>query len=611
MRATAAGRLLIGLGAVCLAASVWLPYWGMRVSAPQYPKGLHLTAYLDRLEGDVREIDGLNHYIGMRPLGEAAVIERKLGIPGVWAMAAGLLLIAWLGRRRRWLFLLVLPAVAFPWVFASDLYWWLRDFGLNLDPRAPLSSAVKPFVPPLFGTGKIAQFASHAWFGPGFYLAVAASVAALIGCGLLWRIRASRAARVLLLGAGLSLIASSPTGAATWRVEPASVSGSLAQALAQAQDGDTIIVVGGEHPGPVQITQSVALLGQAGAVIDGGGRGHVVDITAPGVTLRGFVIRGSGDVLSQEHAGVVVTAPEATIEGNRFEDVLFGVYLRRAPRSRIRGNVLRGKPLPLPRRGDLIRVWYSDDVAITGNDVAAGRDVVLWFSNRLTLADNTITGGRYGIHFMYCDAAAVEANRIARNSVGAYLMYSQRLALRENRITHNRGASGYGVGLKDMEAAELSGNVIADNRVGIFLDNAAGRYARNLIAYNDQGLQVLASSRRNAFLENSLVDNAEQVVSDEVPNRWHGNYWSDYRGIDADGDGIGDTPYQAVELFERLADRYPVLRLYAQSPVAEALEFSARLFPMFAPKPRLRDVAPRMAPLLPGIVRGAELPAHG
>ena len=68
---------------------------------------------------------------------------------------------------------------------------------------------------------------------------------------------------------------------------------------------------------------------------------------------------------------------------------------------------------------------------------------------------------------------------------------------------------------------------------------------------------------------------------------------------DANGDGVGDLPYQAVQLFERLTDRYPALRLYGDSPVVRALEFSAQLFPIFAPQPKLVDGAPRVAPQTP------------
>ena len=119
----------------------------------------------------------------------------------------------------------------------------------------------------------------------------------------------------------------------------------------------------------------------------------------------------------------------------------------------------------------------------------------------------------------------------------------------------------------------------------------------------EQVLEVFPSAQQNHFTGNSFVENGEQVAIEGLgampANRWHGNFWSDYRGYDADGDGTGEVPYQAMQLFERLADRYPALRLYADSPAARTLEFAAQLFPLFAPRPKLVDEAPRLTPAVP------------
>jgi hypothetical protein len=74
----------------------FLPYWELTLNAPQYPKGLSVQAFLNDLEGDVAEIDGLNHYIGMRPLAEAATFEKSISVIGVVVMA---LLISGRGLR--------------------------------------------------------------------------------------------------------------------------------------------------------------------------------------------------------------------------------------------------------------------------------------------------------------------------------------------------------------------------------------------------------------------------------------------------------------------------------------------------------------------------------
>lgn len=188
-----APTMLFWVATVLLLLSAWQPYWGLTLHAPQYPKGLHVQAYLNRLAGDVAEIDGLNHYIGMRPLNEAAALERSVAIVGVVGLA--LLILAAILVHSRWAALLTLPALLFPAIFLGDLQFWLANFGQNLDPTAPLSSSVKPFVPPVLGEGRIAQFRTVAVPELGLWLAFAASSLILLG---LWFHR--RAYKPLVVG---------------------------------------------------------------------------------------------------------------------------------------------------------------------------------------------------------------------------------------------------------------------------------------------------------------------------------------------------------------------------------------------------------------------------
>ena len=174
--------LALGLAGLLLVASIFLPYWKMTLLAPQYPDGLRVQAYLDHLTGDVREIDGLNHYIGMRPLGEAAELERSMSIVAVAVIA--LLAAAAIFIHNKYAGLLALPALTFPLMFLGDLYFWLRHFGTHLDPHAPLSAAIKPFVPPVLGRGTVGQFATVALPDVGLWLAIAATLLVLAGLAL-------------------------------------------------------------------------------------------------------------------------------------------------------------------------------------------------------------------------------------------------------------------------------------------------------------------------------------------------------------------------------------------------------------------------------------------
>jgi len=165
--------------AILIIISIFLPYWSLVLHAPQYPGGLVVNAYVNHLEGDVNEIDGLNHYIGMRPLNEAAAFERSISIFAISAL--GLLVLAAIFIHSPWSALLSLPAVLLPPVFLADLYFWLSNFGQNLDPNAALSNAVKPFTPTILGEGVIGQFRTVAYADFGLLMASAASILILVG----------------------------------------------------------------------------------------------------------------------------------------------------------------------------------------------------------------------------------------------------------------------------------------------------------------------------------------------------------------------------------------------------------------------------------------------
>lgn len=171
--------LLFAVAAILLVVSINRPWWRLRLNAPQYPQGLYVTAYVNRMAGDVTEIDGLNHYIGMRPLAEAAELERTLSVFGIAALS--LLILAAAFVHTRWAALLVLPALFLPVFFLADLQFWLANFGLNLDPNAALSSSVDPFIPPVLWKGTIAQFSTVPRLLSGFWLAMWASGLILVG----------------------------------------------------------------------------------------------------------------------------------------------------------------------------------------------------------------------------------------------------------------------------------------------------------------------------------------------------------------------------------------------------------------------------------------------
>jgi hypothetical protein len=178
--------VLFVAAAALLMISIFLPYWTLRLEAPQFPDGLEIQAFVNRLEGDVVELEGLNHYVGLGSFDDGAVFERSISVAAIVVLAG--LLAAALLIHSRWVVLFVAPAVLFPLIFVGDLQWWLWRYGHNLDSSAPFAQAVGEFTPPIFGPAEIAQFDTLALPGIGLIVAVVAAV--LAGLGLWFHRRA-------------------------------------------------------------------------------------------------------------------------------------------------------------------------------------------------------------------------------------------------------------------------------------------------------------------------------------------------------------------------------------------------------------------------------------
>ncbi len=399
-------------------------------------------------------------------------------------------------------------------------------------------------------------------------------------------------------------VSAQQTASSHWVVSPDGPYTSITDVLVDAQPGDTIEVHGGTYPALV-IEKTVNLVGIGWPVIDGQGEGAVVVIAAPDVQFSGFLVRGSGNEPDRNHAGITVVAPRAMVTGNRLEDVLFGVYVAEGEDTVVRGNDITSKAeYETGRKGDGIRLWYSPRVIVEQNIIHDTRDIVVWYSPDVVIRENVVQNGRYGVHLMYCDDATITQNRLINNSVGAYAMYSNNVIISDNLISGQRGPSGFALGFKDVDNVLVTNNVLVDNSGGISLDGTPfspqgfGRFEANLIAFNDVGVALQPAVKGNIFSGNTFWENVAQMTTQGggTPgvNQWQGNFWSDYTGFDADGDGFGDMPYQSERFFESLTDQEPRLRMLAYSPAAQTLEFAAESFPIIRPQPKLTDSAPMM-----------------
>lgn len=153
-------RILSVLCGAALFMVIFLPIWRIELEAPQYPEGLEMQIYADRLAGDVEIINGLNHYIGMRTLHaddfvEFAVLPYIIGIIAVFGIIAAIV-------NRKWFFFIWVGSyLLFAILALVDFYLWEYNYGHNLDPTAPIQVPGMTYQPPLIGFKQLLNFGAY------------------------------------------------------------------------------------------------------------------------------------------------------------------------------------------------------------------------------------------------------------------------------------------------------------------------------------------------------------------------------------------------------------------------------------------------------------------
>jgi hypothetical protein len=170
-----APRLLAALAALLLTLAYVAPLWNITLIAPQYPEGLGMHIRVNTVTGvkptDIDNINGLNHYIGMKTIHPDTIPELRYMTWIVAALIAGGHITALAGRRR----LLVLWAVVYVATAVAGLvdFWkWEYDYGHNLDmTQAIIKIPGMSYQPPLIGPKQLLNFTASSWPGLGGWAA--------------------------------------------------------------------------------------------------------------------------------------------------------------------------------------------------------------------------------------------------------------------------------------------------------------------------------------------------------------------------------------------------------------------------------------------------------
>lgn len=184
------GRVLIFIAALLIIPAIFLPIWTITLVAPQYPQGIKMSIYANKLTehnpetgmtiNTPRLINGLNHYIGMHEIRPDEFKEFRWLPYAIVAFSVLALITAAVGRG---LFAIVgwILFILFAVFMIGDFYRWLYEYGHNLSPQAAIK--IDPYMPPVIGWKQLANFKVISLPGSGSILMF---LAAILGPIILW-----------------------------------------------------------------------------------------------------------------------------------------------------------------------------------------------------------------------------------------------------------------------------------------------------------------------------------------------------------------------------------------------------------------------------------------
>ena len=375
----------------------------------------------------------------------------------------------------------------------------------------------------------------------------------------------------------------------------------LTAAVRKAKAGDVLEIARGTYRANLLIDKPLTLRGLDRPTVSGGNQGDTIRVTAPDVVIEGLIVRDSGDDLKDQNAGIYLYpgAHRAVVRRCDLTYNLFGLWIEKANDVLIEHNVITGKrEYSSPQRGNGVQLYNTKGAKILNNNISFVRDALyVDVSHHALFKGNRLHHSRYGTHYMNSYYNLWEDNDTYYNRGGLALMEVREQTVRNNRAWGN---SDHGIMLRTLQDSVIEGNVVAGNSRGFFIyDVEYIKLNNNLVVDNTVGVHLAAGSKNNEVEGNDFISNREQVryvgARDERWGAKSGNHWSNYLGWDRDGDGVGDVPYEANDMVDRLTWRHPSVKLLLASPAVQALRLVGRQFPVLR-VPSVVDPKPRMQP---------------
>jgi len=155
-------KIIIIAAAISLVSGFFFPLWDISLEAPQYPEGLGMKIWVNKISGDLNTINGLNHYIGMKTIEPDSIKELSI-MPYVLGFLMLMGVIAGIAGRKKllyaWVALFIIAGIA----GGVDFWMWEYDYGHNLNEEAAIKVPGMNYQPPLIGSKQLLNFTAHSY----------------------------------------------------------------------------------------------------------------------------------------------------------------------------------------------------------------------------------------------------------------------------------------------------------------------------------------------------------------------------------------------------------------------------------------------------------------
>jgi len=160
-------------------AAFFTPIWMIDLEAPQYPEGLGMQIWINKITGDLNTINGLNHYIGMKKIEPDSIKELTI-MPYILGLLIVMGVVTGIAEKKKLLRIFVIIFMISGIAGGVDFYMWEYDYGHDLDPTAAIIVPGMSYQPPLIGSKQLLNFVAHSYPDTGGWIVIGVGILAVL-----------------------------------------------------------------------------------------------------------------------------------------------------------------------------------------------------------------------------------------------------------------------------------------------------------------------------------------------------------------------------------------------------------------------------------------------